>query len=163
MNQRWGKGSAVGERSGVTISREFDFPRESVFRMFTDAKKAAKFWGPEGAETLLFEVDPRPGGGLTIHGRNSDGITYKTSGTFSEVVVPERLVFTSATAPMGGTAPWEARQTMVFEELTPKRTRVTVHVKVLATGVFPGGVESLEQGFHGGWGETFDRLERELR
>jgi hypothetical protein len=40
---------------------------------------------------------------------------------------------------------------------------VTVRVKILATGSFPGGVESLEEGYQGGWGETFDKLQRELR
>ena len=38
--------------------------------MFTDAKKAAKFWGPEGAVKLVFELDPRPGGAITDTGQN---------------------------------------------------------------------------------------------
>jgi len=151
-----------GERSAVHLSREFDFPRESVFRMFTDARKAAKFWGPEGAVKLVFELDPRPGGAIRIHDRY-DGKTAKTSGTVTEIVAPERLVFRSTTTPEEGTAPWEALQTLIFEELTPTRTRVTVLVKVLATGSFPGGVGSLEEGFQGGWGQTLDMLERELR
>lgn len=51
---------------------------------------------------------------------------------------------------------------MTFEELNPKRTRVTVFVKIIETGSFPGGVESLKEGFQGGWGETFDMLQRAL-
>ena len=162
MNQKWRKESTDGERSAVKITREFDFPRETVFNMLTDAKKAAKVWGPEGAVKLVFELDPRPGGALRIHDHYK-GKTAKTSGIITEFVVPELLAFRSVTTPSGGTAPWEALQTVTFEELSPKRTRVTVLVRVLATGSFPGGVESLEEGFQGGWGETLDMLQGELR
>jgi uncharacterized protein YndB with AHSA1/START domain len=152
-----------GGRSAVRISREFDFARESVFNMFTDPKKAAKFWGPEGAVNIAFELDPRPGGVIRIDDRDSEGIVHRTSGNVVEIVVPELLVFRSVTQPPEGRAPWEALQTMTFEDLGPMRTRVTVLVKVLEAGSFPGGVGSLEEGFQGGWGETFDRLQRALR
>jgi uncharacterized protein YndB with AHSA1/START domain len=156
------KESTDRERNAVKISREFDFPRESVFGRFTDAKKAATFWGPEGAVSLLFEMDPWPSGGIRIH----DGhrvVTYRTSGTITEIVVPELLAFRTATTSGEGAASWEARQTMTFEDLGSQRTRVTARVKVLTAGSVPGGVESLAAGFQGGWGETFDRFQRELR
>jgi uncharacterized protein YndB with AHSA1/START domain len=159
MNQKLRSESADGEPGGVKISRDFDFPRELVFRMLTDATKAAKVWGPEGAEKLVFELDPRPGGAILIVDR-WEGKTAKTSGRITEFVVPEILAFRSTTTPPEGTAPWEALQTVTFEELSPKRTRVRVSVKILATGSFPGGVESLEAGFQGGWGETLDMLQR---
>jgi uncharacterized protein YndB with AHSA1/START domain len=162
MNQKWRKESTDGERSAVEISRDYDFPRESVFNMFVDEKKAAKFWGPKGADKLVFEFDARPGGALRIHDRY-EGKTAKTTGTITEVVAPELLVFRSTTAPEGATEPWEALQTVKFEALGPKRTRVTVLVKILATGSFPGGVESLEGGYQGGWGETLEMLQRDLR
>ncbi|MGC2289945.1 MAG: SRPBCC domain-containing protein [Thermoplasmata archaeon] len=163
MNQNGRKETTDGERSAVRISRDFDFPRDAIFNMFTDSKKAAKFWGPEGAVKLVFELDPRPGGAIRIHDRNGEGVTHKTSGTILEIVVPELLVFRSATTPGEGIAPWEALQTVTFEELSSQRTRVTVLVKILETGSFPGGVESLEEGFQGGWGETLDMLQKELR
>jgi uncharacterized protein YndB with AHSA1/START domain len=162
MNQTWRNEVADGERSAVRISRDLDFPRESVFDMFIDEKKAAKFWGPEGAVKLVFEFDARPGGAIRIHDRY-EGIIAKTSGTVVEVVAPERLVFRSTTSQGEGASPWEALQTVTFEELGAKRTRVTVLVKILVTGSFPGGVESLEEGFQGGWGQTLDMLQRELR
>jgi uncharacterized protein YndB with AHSA1/START domain len=162
MNQKWSNEATDGERSAVKITRDYDFPRKSVFNMFTDEKKAAKFFGPEGAEKLAFELDPRPGGAIVIVDRY-EGSTAKTTGTVVEIVAPERLVFRSATTPEAGTAPWEALQTVIFEELGPKRTRVTVLVKILATGSFPGGVASLEEGYQGGWGETLTMLQRELR
>lgn len=152
-----------GERSAVRISRDYDFPRESVFTMCTDPRKAAKwFLSPEGGVTLLFEIDARPGGTVRMDGHQGDGKVFKTSGTFLELVVPERIVIKTTTTPPGNSAPFEAVQTLIFEELGPKRTRVTVLVEVLSAGSFPGGLESLEEGFHGGWGGTLNLLQNEL-
>lgn len=162
MSENWRNESADGVRNAVSISREYDFPRESVFHMMTDRKTAPKFFSPEGAVKLLFEWDPRPGGAVRIHDRHGDGTTTKTSGTITEFVVPELFAFRSTTTIGESPAPFEALQTVTFEALGPARTRVTVHVKVLALGSFPADVESLEGGFMGGWGQTLDMLEREL-
>jgi len=165
MTKEWNNESADGERNAVKITRDYDYPRESVFRLLTDPKKAANVWGPEGSVKYRFELDPRPGGAIIIHDGDSERIYAKTSGTVLEIVPPERLVVktaTTATIATGGTDPWEALQTVMLEELGPKRTRVTVLVKILARGSFPGGVEPLEKGFQGGWGQSLDRLQREL-
>jgi uncharacterized protein YndB with AHSA1/START domain len=162
MTQPRKREAAGGERLAVKISREYDFPRESVFRLLTDPRKAAKVWGPEGSVKHVFELDPRPGGKITIHDGDSERILSKTSGTILEFVPPELFVFKSVTTPAEEMAPWEALQTVTLEELGPARTRVTVRVKVLGAGSFPGGPESLEEGFVGGWGQTLDMLQRAL-
>jgi uncharacterized protein YndB with AHSA1/START domain len=162
MNRTGKDRSTDQERDAVTISRDYDFPRESVFGMFADPKRAALFFSPEGAVKLVFEWDPRPGGEIRIHDRH-DGAIYKTRGTFVEFVHPEIISFRSATSPGDGAIPFEALQTMKFESLGPRKTRVTVLVKVLASGSFPGGFGPLEEGYLGGWGQTLDILHRELR
>jgi uncharacterized protein YndB with AHSA1/START domain len=162
MNEASKKATPDRERPTVQISREFDAPRASVFQMFTDAKKAAKFWGPEGAVNEAFEIEPRAGGAIRIVDR-MDNLVGTTSGTVEQIVAPELLVFRSATSTGPGKAPWEVLQSMAFEEIGPKRTRVTVRVKVLKTGSWDGDSTSLGAGYQGGWGETFDRLQRELR
>lgn len=163
MSQKWKSEATDGERNAVRISRDYDFPRRSVSGKFTDAKKAAEFWGPEGAVKLAFEFDATPGGTIKIHDRDGEGNVAKTLGAVVEVVPLELLVFRSATVFRNGAAPFEALQTVRFDELGPERTRVTVLVKALATGSFPGEVEDLEGGFMGGWGETLDMLQRGLR
>lgn len=162
MNRKQGEGTMDTGRAGAKISRDFDFPRRTVFNMLTDPKKGAVSWSPEEAETLVFELDPRPGGAIRIHDRDREGNVHKTTGTVVEIAVPERLVVRTATAPATGAAPWEALQTVLFEELGPRKTRVTVLVRVLATGSFPGGAESLEEGYQGGWGEVLEKLRRAL-
>jgi uncharacterized protein YndB with AHSA1/START domain len=161
MNPRSKEESTYMERNAITVYRDYDFPRESVFSMLTSRTTASKFFSPEGAEKVVFEWDPRPGGAIRIHDRDAKGHFGKTSGTIVELVAPELLVFRSTTS-VNGTAPFDALQTVKFEELGPTKTRVIVRVKVLQPGGFPGGVESLEQGFMGGWGQTLDMLQREL-
>ncbi len=163
MSEKDSKESRDGERTAAKISRDYDFPRETVFTMCTDPRKAAKwFLTPEGGVTLLFELDARPRGTVRIHGHHGDGKVFKTSGTFLETVFPERIVVKTATTPPWSDVPFEALQTLIFEELSPKRTRVTVLVKVLSPGSFPGGAGPLEEGFQGGWGGTLELLQREL-
>lgn len=162
MNPKERDAATGPRRDAVEITRDYAYPRTSVFAMFTDADKAAKFWGPEGAVKLVFEFDATPGGAIRIEDRHADGNVARTSGTVTEVVVPELLVFRTATLLGAGGAPFEALQSVAFRELEPRKTRVTVRVTVLSTGSFPGTVESLEGGFMGGWGETLDMLEREL-
>lgn len=153
----------ASKRGDVEISRDFDFPREAVFDMCASPEKAAKwFLAPEGGTTVLFELDARPGGTVRIDGHHGDGKLFRTTGTFLEFVVPERIVVRTATTPPWSTVPFEALQTLVFEALGPARTRVTVRVKVLTAGSFPGGAEELAEGFLGGWGGTLNLLRKAL-
>lgn len=164
MNQQGSMEATQAKRHRVELTREFDFPRESVFGMVTDPKKAVRWFGsPEGAVKLAFELDARPGGSIKIHDRLGDGKVFHTAGTFVDVVPPERISFTTSTRPEGGTIPFEALQTMIFEELGPKRTRLTVLVEILATGNVPGGAEALAEGYKGGWGDVLVMLQRELQ
>lgn len=161
MNEVRKPGNESGERHDVEITRDYDFRRESVFRMMTDTKTASRFYSPDGAEVDRFEWDPRPGGAVRIHGRY-EGVVHDTTGTFVEFVAPERFVWRSATR-IGDAVPFEALQTVRFEALGPSKTRVTVLVKILDAGSIPGGVPSLAEGFTGGWGQTLDNVERQLR
>lgn len=162
MIEERGKGTPKAERGRAVLSREFNSPRQKVFDLLTDPNKGAVAWSPEEAVNLVFELDPKPGGAIRIQDRDADGHVASTTGTVVEIAAPELLIVRTRTTPPGGTAPWEALQTLRFEELGPRRTRVTVEVSVLATGSFPGGAESLRAGYRGGWGEVLDRLQRKL-
>src|SRR6266576_4505343 len=80
----------------LVITRTFDTPREIVFKMWTDPKHMAQWWGPHGFTNPVCELDARPGGAIRIHMRGPDGTVYPMTGVYQESVEPERLVCTSA-------------------------------------------------------------------
>lgn len=92
------------EQDTVKVTRIFDFPRETVFKMWTDPTKLAEWWGPEGSVTIISEVDPRPGGEMRVDQRNADGSIYSFKAIFERVVSPERLVFRHASPGAAGFA-----------------------------------------------------------
>ncbi|HEX3797691.1 MAG TPA: SRPBCC domain-containing protein [Verrucomicrobiae bacterium] len=76
------------------ISREFDAPRELVWKAWTDPKHMAQWWGPHQFTNPVCQMDVRPGGEYRIVMRAPDGTEYPGKGIFHEVVKPERLVMT---------------------------------------------------------------------
>lgn len=142
--------SAPGE---LTLTRTLNAPRALVFKAWTDPKHLAKWWGPNGFTNPVCEIDPRPGGALLIHMRGF-GLTHEMKGTFVEVVVPERLAFTSILENDTGESFLEVLNTVTFAERDGK-TLLTVNARVIKAG--PGSAEPLE-GMHEGWNQTLDRL-----
>jgi uncharacterized protein YndB with AHSA1/START domain len=74
-------------------SRLIDFPRERVFRAFSDPEQLAKWWGPNGFTNTITKFDFRVGGDwhLTMHG--PDGTDYRNESVFVEIAEPERIVY----------------------------------------------------------------------
>ncbi len=82
---------AMGKNELIS-SREFDVPRELVFRAWTTPELLARWWGPHGFTNTFRECDIRPGGTwrLTMHG--PDGTDYPNHNVFVEIVPFERIV-----------------------------------------------------------------------
>jgi len=76
----------------LVSTRALAAPREFVFEAFTDPRRLARWWGPQGF-TSRFEVfDPRPGGAWRLVMRGPDGAEYPNEWEFAEVARPERIV-----------------------------------------------------------------------
>ena len=50
------------ENKTLTIEREFDAPKEKVWKAYADQETFEKWWGPEGWETTAKEFNFTPGG-----------------------------------------------------------------------------------------------------
>jgi len=100
----------------VVRNVEICAPRETVFRYFTDPARFAAWWG-EGST-----VDPRPGGALSIRYPNGQ----KASGTFREIVAPQRVVFTFGNEGPDAPIPPGGSTVIVTLEETPRGTRLTL-------------------------------------
>ena len=109
----------------LIFTRLFDAPRELVFEAWTDPKRVAQWWGPQGFTTTISEMDVRPGGiwRLVMHG--PDGKDYKNRIVFLDVAKPERLVYKHDSEP--GSEPVSFQTTVIFADEAGK-TRLTMRM-----------------------------------
>jgi uncharacterized protein YndB with AHSA1/START domain len=153
MNAQAAAKSAITRE--VTITRVFDAPRSLVFRMWTDPKHLAQWWGPKDFSNPVCELDVRPGGRIWIVMRAPSGAEHPMSGTFHEIVEPERIVFMAVAEDKDGKRLLESLTTVTFEEQAGK-TKLTVHAS--AVGLDPIA-EQMLAGMEAGWTQSIDRLQ----
>jgi uncharacterized protein YndB with AHSA1/START domain len=65
-----------------------------VFDALTTPAGIACWWGPDDGPVLLAETDIRPGGRFRVRFRMLNGTEHESTGQYSEVVRPTRLVMT---------------------------------------------------------------------
>jgi uncharacterized protein YndB with AHSA1/START domain len=152
-------GEGLRKMQELITTRIFDAPREVVFRAWTDPERLKRWWGPKNFTNPVCEVDVRPGGAIRIHMRAPDGVIYPMTGTFHEVVEPERLVFTSSALDNHGEPLFEILNTVTFAEEGGK-TKLTLRATVSKVrGEAAPHLAGMEQG----WSMTLDRLAEEVR
>jgi len=137
--------------------REFDAPRELVFKVWTDPQHLAQWWGPNGFTTTTRAFDLRPGGVWRFVMHGPDGTDYQNRITYDEIVRPERLVYRHG----GGedVEPVQFHVTVTFEDLGGK-TRLTMRA------VFPSAEQrnlvTEKYGAVEGAKQTLERLAQHL-
>jgi uncharacterized protein YndB with AHSA1/START domain len=144
----------ASEEQELVLTRVFDAPRELVFKVWTDPKHVAQWWGPRGFTNPVCELDLRPGGAILIHMRGPDGIVYPMTGTYQEIVRPERLVFTSAALDSNGNPMFEVLTTVTFaveSGKTKQILRARVIKKTAQAAPYLAGMEA-------GWTQSLERL-----
>jgi uncharacterized protein YndB with AHSA1/START domain len=77
----------------INTIRLLDAPRELVWKVWTDPKHIANWFGPDGFSTTTETMDVRPGGTWRFTMHSPDGTAYANLITFEEVVRPERLAY----------------------------------------------------------------------
>ncbi len=138
--------------------REFDAPRELVFRAHTDPELYKQFLGPRGLTTRFEKFEPKAGGAYRFIQTDKDGKEYAFHGVYHEVLTPERIIgtFEFEGLPEPGHVLLEATR---FEELPRNRTRVVAKDVYLTVedrdGMFQSGMEE-------GINEGYERLDELL-
>jgi uncharacterized protein YndB with AHSA1/START domain len=142
----------------LTLTRVFDAPPELVWKMWTEPKHMAQWWGPKGFTNPICELDVRPGGRIWIVMRGPKSSDYDNdfpmSGTFREVVPNSRLVFMAVAEDQAGKPLLESLTTVTFEAQGDK-TKVTVEAR--ATGLSPLAPQMLA-GMEAGWTQSLEKL-----
>jgi uncharacterized protein YndB with AHSA1/START domain len=143
----------------VTLTRVFDAPRALVWKCWIEPEHMAKWWGPKTFTNPVCEMDVRPGGRIWVVMRGPKGSPYDAdfpmSGTFHEIVEPERLVFTAVAEDKDGSPLLRSHTTVTFEELPGGKTKITVEAH--AVGISPLAPQMLA-GMEEGWRQSLEKL-----
>ena len=78
--------------TSLTLVRRIRARPAIVFDAVTTAEGIAQWWGPDAGPVLLAESDVRIGGRYRVRFRKLDGTEHESSGTYLELVKPERIV-----------------------------------------------------------------------
>lgn len=86
--------SADPSQPVVVVTREFDAPRELLFKTYTDPALIPRWWGPTWLTTEVERMEPREGGRWRFINRDAEGGEHNFHGVYHEVTAPSRLVYT---------------------------------------------------------------------
>jgi uncharacterized protein YndB with AHSA1/START domain len=139
----------------VRITREFDAPREKVFRAHTDPGLLARWLGPRRYEMRVEQYDCRTGGSYRYVHVGGDA-EFGFHGSFHEVRAPELIVqtFTYEGVPDG-----VALERLVLEDIGGGRTRL---VATSLVDSFEARDAFVASGMEEGVREGYERLDELL-
>jgi len=141
----------------VFITREFDAPRELVFKAHTDPKLYGQWLGPHGYEMILETFEPHSGGRYRYIHKDQNGNEFGFHGVFHEIsedLMIQTFEFEGLPEPGHVTL-----DTMRLEELPGGRTRITVQSLFQSVADRDGMVQS---GMERGMREGYERLDELL-
>ena len=137
------------------IVREFDAPRELVFKAHIDPKLYVQWLGPHGYEMILETFEPVSGGKYRYIHKDKDGNEYGFHGTFHAMSLESMI----QTFEFEGYPGHVSLDFMVLEELPGNRTKATIHSVFQSVADRDGIVQS---GMERGVREGYERLDEIL-
>ena len=140
------------------IVREFDAPRELVFRAHTDPEIYSQWLGPNGLTTTFDVFEPVSGGKYRFIQKDQDGNEFSFHGVTHELLPPERIIGTFEFDGLPETG-HVVLETTRFESIAGNRTRVTSQSVFQSVADRDGMVQS---GMEHGVVEGYNRLDEIL-
>ena len=134
----------------IVITRSFDAPRELVFKAFTEPDAVRRWWGLANSETVVDQLEARPGGRWRFVERDGEGNEFGFHGVYHDLQAPERIVYTFEYEGMPGHVLLE---TITFEEQDGRTLMTDSSVfqsvadrdGMLASGMETGAAQSMDQ------------------
>jgi len=136
--------------TSLTLVRRINARPSIVFDALTTAEGIAQWWGPDAGPVLVAESDVRIGGRYRVRFRLLDGSEHESSGTYLELVKPERVVMTWRWL-AGGADPGESRVEITLRAI-PEGTELTFTHSRLHD-------EESRRSHEGGWSGALRKLE----
>jgi uncharacterized protein YndB with AHSA1/START domain len=155
------------------ISREFNAPRDLVFKAWTEEEHLLRWMGPKQTPLKRLTNDLRTGGTMHYCMEMPDGTEYWGKWTYRQIIPPEYLeVLVSFADAEGNIArnPWQATwplQTLSKTTFTEQAGRTTLTLQWTAYAATPEEAAAFaapqaQAGMKAGWGGTMDKLEEYL-
>jgi uncharacterized protein YndB with AHSA1/START domain len=141
----------------ILVEREFDAPRDLLFRAFTDPELVPQWLGPRQYATIIDRFELRDGGRWRFVNRDADGAEYAFHGVFHGDPSPDGIVRTFEWEGLPGHVLME---TATFEERDGKtvlRTNSVFQSVADRDGMIASG---MEQGMEDSMSRLDDLLAR---
>ena len=139
----------------ILITREFDAPRNLVYKAYTTPELVRHWWHANRAELTVVEIDLREGGTWRYAAVTPDGFEFAFHGEYREIVPNERIVSTEVYEVAPGGDENATVNTVTFSE-TNGRTILTILVQAPRKEIRDAIVES---GMEDGLQDALDLLE----
>lgn len=110
----------------LVAKAETEAPRKAVWEAWKNPEKVAKWWGPEGFNSTVEELEVRKGGKMRIVMHGPDGTDYPNVYVFDEVSYPDQLIYTNEGSKQFGLEPFQS--VVDFEEVDGK-TNITLKMR----------------------------------
>lgn len=152
--------TAEAGKQELFITREFDAPRDLLFRAHVDPELYVQWVGPRDLTMKIQKFDMADGGSYK-YTHERDGHTYAFYGVAHEVTAPERIVGTFEFDGLPERGHVIMGKTM-FEELPNGRSRIVHHSVFFSVEDRDGMVQSgMERGVTEGYEKLDVLLEKE--
>lgn len=152
---------ALPDKQELLIIREFDAPRELVFKAHTDPILYEQWLGPRGLTMIIDKFEPISGGSYRFIHKDKKGQEFAFHGVYHEVFSPERITgtFEFEGLPEKGHVEFD---TTKLEELADNRTRLTTQAIYQSVADRNGMISrGMEEGIVEGY-ERLDELLEEI-
>jgi uncharacterized protein YndB with AHSA1/START domain len=143
----------------ILLTREFEAPREDVFKALTDPDLYVQWRGPRELNTILETFESVNGGSWRYIQKDDYGNEFAFHGVNHEVLYPERIIgtFEFEGLPEQGHV---LLQTLKLEELADDRTKMFVQSVFQSVEDRDG---MLQSGMEVGVNESYNRLDELLQ
>ena len=140
------------------IKREFDAPRELVFKAYTDPEILVQWLGPKNLKMRIEKMADAAGQPWRFIHSDEHGNEFGFNGVCHDFTAPVRLIRTFEFEGLPETG-HVSLETAIFEELPGGRTRITAQSVFMSVEDRDGMIRS---GMERGVNEGFERLDEIL-
>lgn len=147
--------------SQLTLTREFDAPRQKVFEAHSDCKHLMNWWGPRTWPLTYCRIDFKVGGKWHFCMTGPEGMESWGLVIYHEIKAPELIAYEDHFSDKDGNRNTQFPSTEVRTEFIEKEGRTIVR-SIARYASAEDLKKVIDMGMEAGITETFDRLEEYL-